>query len=97
MQRWGLQCYYLPGSPKPLRDILIGCSWEEPTVIEGVINKFPIWSSPNSTDGQQVPQQSPPTVEVTPPDSHSEGNGVMEEQTEGDGLGQVFLHSLLDF
>uniref|UniRef100_A0A3B5KK73 Ras association domain family member 2a n=1 Tax=Takifugu rubripes TaxID=31033 RepID=A0A3B5KK73_TAKRU len=36
------------------------------------------------TDAQQVPQQSPPTVEVTPPDSHPEGNGVMEEQSEED-------------
>ncbi len=43
---------------------------------------FPFWSSPNSTDGQQTTQQSPPTVEVTPPDSQPEDNGVME-QTEG--------------
>ncbi|KAI3372694.1 hypothetical protein L3Q82_023156 [Scortum barcoo] len=37
--------------------------------------------SPNSTDGQQTTQQGPPTVEVTPPDSQPEDNGVMEEQT----------------
>lgn len=44
------------------------------------------FSSPsNSTDGQQVPQHNPPMVEVTPPDSYPEGNGVMEEQSEGDG------------
>ncbi|XP_068560286.1 ras association domain-containing protein 2b [Cebidichthys violaceus] len=38
--------------------------------------------SPNSTDGQQTTQQSPPTVEVTPPDSQPEDSDVMEEQAE---------------
>lgn len=72
----------------PCTAYVIDCSWKRPTLIDGFINKFlfPILSFPNSTDGQQVPQQSPPTLEVTPPDSHSDGNGVMEEQTEGDGL-----------
>lgn len=41
-------------------------------------------SSPNSTDGQQSAQQSPPIVEVTPPDSQPEGNGVMDNQTDGE-------------
>ncbi|XP_034729037.1 ras association domain-containing protein 2b [Etheostoma cragini] len=40
--------------------------------------------SPNSTDGQQTTQQSPPTVEVTEPDSQPEDDGVMEEQAEED-------------
>ncbi|XP_035514941.1 LOW QUALITY PROTEIN: ras association domain-containing protein 2b [Morone saxatilis] len=40
--------------------------------------------SPNSTDGQQETQQSPPTVEVTPPDNQLEDNGVMEEQADED-------------
>lgn len=40
--------------------------------------------SPNSTDGQQTTQQSPPTVEVTPPDSKPEGNGVTVDQAEED-------------
>lgn len=57
---------------------------------------FWIWNSSNSTDAQQVPQQSPPTVEVTPPDSHPEGNGVMEEQSEGDGQSKILLHTLPD-
>lgn len=38
--------------------------------------------SPNSTDGQQTTQQSPPAVEVTPPPSQPEDNGVDEEETE---------------
>lgn len=50
---------------------------------------FPFLMSSNSNEGQQVPQQSPPTVEVTPPDSHPEGNGVREEQTEGDGMSKI--------
>lgn len=48
---------------------------------------FLILSSSNSTDAQQ----SPPTVEVTPPDSHPEGNGVVEEQSEGDGQPKISL------
>lgn len=55
---------------------------------------FWIWNSSNSTDAQQVPQQDPPTVEVTPPDSHPEGNGVMEEQSEGDGQSKILLRTL---
>lgn len=43
---------------------------------------FPVWSSPTTTDGQQA-QQSSPTVEVTPPDSQPEDNGVTEEEPEG--------------
>lgn len=31
-------------------------------------------------------QQSPPTVEVTPPDIQPEDNGMMEEQAEGEWL-----------
>lgn len=45
--------------------------------------------SPNSTDGQQ----SPPTVEVTPPDSQPEDSDVMEEQAEeedSDSSAQLF-------
>ncbi|TKS78321.1 Ras association domain-containing protein 2 [Collichthys lucidus] len=38
--------------------------------------------SPNSTDGQQATEQSPPTVEVTPPDDQPDNNGVMEEAEE---------------
>ncbi|CAI5649807.1 unnamed protein product [Oreochromis niloticus] len=38
--------------------------------------------SPTTTDGQQT-QQSSPTVEVTPPDSQPEDNGVTEEEAEG--------------
>ncbi|XP_026178165.1 ras association domain-containing protein 2b [Mastacembelus armatus] len=34
--------------------------------------------------GKQTTQQSPPTVEVTPPDSQPEDNGVMEEHTNED-------------
>ncbi|KAM7415931.1 hypothetical protein PAMA_018143 [Pampus argenteus] len=42
--------------------------------------------SPNSTDGQQMTEeQSPPTVEVTPPpDSQPEDNDTMEEQADED-------------
>lgn len=47
---------------------------------------FPFSSSPNSTDGQQSTEQSPPTVEVTPADSQPEGNGEMEDQTDGQWL-----------
>ncbi|XP_008334381.1 ras association domain-containing protein 2a [Cynoglossus semilaevis] len=36
--------------------------------------------SPNSTDGQT--QQNPPTVEVTPPESQPEDNGVEEQQSD---------------
>lgn len=40
---------------------------------------------PKTTEGQQTVQQSPPTVEVTPPsDSHPEDNGISEEQPEED-------------
>lgn len=39
--------------------------------------------SPTTTDGQQT-QQSSPTVEVTPPDSQPEDNGVTEEEAEED-------------
>lgn len=49
-------------------------------------------SSSNSTDGQQSTQQSPPTVEVTPPDSQPEDNGVMEEQTDGEWLYWLYQH-----
>lgn len=46
---------------------------------------FSFSSSPNGVDGQQTTQQSPPTVEVTPPDHQPEDNSVMEEHTEGEG------------
>ncbi|KAK1892240.1 Ras association domain containing protein 2 [Dissostichus eleginoides] len=36
--------------------------------------------SPNGTDGQETTQQSPPTVEVTAPDSQPENGGEMEEE-----------------
>ncbi|XP_061754740.1 ras association domain-containing protein 2a [Nerophis ophidion] len=38
--------------------------------------------SPNSTDSQQTPHMTVPTLEVTSPDKQSENNGVMEEHTE---------------
>ncbi|KAM3610566.1 uncharacterized protein V6R79_005823 [Siganus canaliculatus] len=42
-------------------------------------------SPPGSTDGQQTAvEQSPPTVEVTPPDLQPEGNGQMEDTSEED-------------
>uniref|UniRef100_A0A8P4K727 Ras association domain-containing protein 2 n=1 Tax=Dicentrarchus labrax TaxID=13489 RepID=A0A8P4K727_DICLA len=37
----------------------------------------------NLDNGQQETQQTPPTVEVTPPDNQLEDNGVMEEQADG--------------
>uniref|UniRef100_A0A3Q3K6V6 Ras association domain family member 2a n=1 Tax=Monopterus albus TaxID=43700 RepID=A0A3Q3K6V6_MONAL len=40
--------------------------------------------SQGSVDGQQTTQQSPPTVEVTPPDNQPEDNGVTEEDIEED-------------
>lgn len=43
-------------------------------------------SSPNNTEGQQT-AQTPPTVEVTPPDSKAEDNDETEEHTDGEWLG----------
>ncbi|KAJ0039405.1 hypothetical protein NL108_015569, partial [Boleophthalmus pectinirostris] len=41
---------------------------------------------PQSTEGQQSAQPSPPTVEVTPPpDTHPDDNGINEDQAEDDG------------
>lgn len=69
--------------------LVVLCS-QNLSVITVAIDKFLLCflftSSSNSTDGQQTSQQSPPTVEVTPPDSQPEGNGVMEEQTDGERL-----------
>uniref|UniRef100_A0A8D3BS18 Ras association domain-containing protein 2 n=1 Tax=Scophthalmus maximus TaxID=52904 RepID=A0A8D3BS18_SCOMX len=38
----------------------------------------------NLDNGQPVTEQSPPTVEVTPPDSQPEDNGVMEQEPDED-------------
>ncbi|XP_061585444.1 ras association domain-containing protein 2-like [Cololabis saira] len=40
--------------------------------------------SPNGTEAQEMTEQSPPTVEIIPPDSHEENDGEAEEQTEED-------------
>lgn len=45
---------------------------------------FHCQSSPNGTDGQQPAQESPPTVEVTPPDGQPEDYGVTDSQTDGE-------------
>uniref|UniRef100_A0A8C5DMB8 Ras association domain-containing protein 2 n=1 Tax=Gouania willdenowi TaxID=441366 RepID=A0A8C5DMB8_GOUWI len=45
----------------------------------------------NLDNGQQPTQQSPPSVEVTPPDNQSEDNGATEEQAEEDNESSVQL------
>ncbi|XP_034548674.1 ras association domain-containing protein 2b [Notolabrus celidotus] len=52
--------------------------------------------SPNGTDGQQTTEQSPPTVEVTPPESEPGDNGEMEEQTDEDESSAQLLRTKSD-